>query len=203
VLFAEEQSSLRQTARCHHISAGALSPCASSLKQGPAPGAPVRTPGLLSTAFRCSAHAETTGSPSQEWRGIEGAGGPKRAVPTAINHTSLRRTPDDLQGSIARAALRLPCALAYGMAPHSIADVPVLEEWHVSDDPRKRPKACGVKGCAWQLVTVRHMQARLCTAHITRLAVLRGGVLQRWCGNCKCFHTLEAFSASARCAPAS
>ncbi len=126
-----------------------------------------------------------------------------RAVPTVSNHTSLRRAPDDLQGSIARAALWLPCAQACGMAPHSIADVPVLEEWHVSDDPRKRPKACGVKGCASQLVTVRHLQARLCTAHITRLAVLRGGVLQRWCGNCKCFHTLEAFSASARCAPAS
>jgi len=190
---------LRQTARCHYISASALTACASSLEQGPAPGAPVRSPGLLSTAFRCSAHADSTGSPAQEWRGIEGAGGPNRAEPTAINHTSLCRTPDDLQGSTPRAALPLTGALAYGMALHSHADMPVVKEWHAA---RNRPHECSVEGCASQPVTKTHLRARLCAAHIKCLAMLHGGVPQRWCGNCHRFHTLDAFSGSLRCATA-
>ncbi len=86
------------------------------------------------------------------------------------------------------------------MAPHSYADVPVLEEWHVA---RNRPHACGVEGCASQLVTKRHVRARLCAAHIQCPAVLRGGVPQRWCQNCRRFHAPEAFSGSQRCTPAS
>jgi len=86
------------------------------------------------------------------------------------------------------------------MALHSHADVPVLEEWHIA---RKRPHACGVEGCAVQLITKRHLQARLCAMHIKCPAVLRGGVRQRWCKRCHCFHALGAFSGSRRCAPAS
>jgi len=122
-----------------------------------------------------------------------------RAVRTVINHTGLccaRRPPR--QHSTRRAPSHL--ALAYGMAPHSHADVPVLAEWHVA---RNRPHACGVEGCNAQLVTKTHLEARLCAAHITCPAVLRGGVLQRWCGNCHRFHMPGAFSASARCAPCS
>jgi len=89
---------------------------------------------------------------------------------------------------------------AYHMAPHSHADMPVLEEWHWSNN---RPYACGVEGCASQLVTLAHHRARLCAAHIKCLAVLRGGVPQRWCGRCRLFHAMEAFSGSLRCAPAS
>ncbi len=91
-------------------------------------------------------------------------------------------------------------ALAYRMAPHSHATMPVLEEWHVG---RNRPHACGMPGCIAQLVTKTHLEARLCAAHIKCPAVLRGGVPQRWCACCHRFHTLGAFSASARCAPAS
>ncbi len=86
------------------------------------------------------------------------------------------------------------------MAPHSHADMPVLEEWHVA---RNRPRACGVEGCALQLVTKAHLLARLCAAHIKCPAVLRGGVPQRWCGKCYRFHALEAFPVGLRCAPAS
>ncbi len=89
---------------------------------------------------------------------------------------------------------------AYNMAPHSHADMPVLKEWHVAHN---RPHACGVEGCASQLVTMTHLRARLCAAHIECPAVLRGGVPQRWCGRCKYFHAIEAFSGSLRCAPAS
>jgi len=88
------------------------------------------------------------------------------------------------------------------MAPQSHADMPVLEEWH-SSESRKRPMACGVKGCAWQPVTAKHMLARLCAAHIKCLALLRGGVPQRWCLECRKCHALKAFSGSQRCAPAS
>ncbi len=91
--------------------------------------------------------------------------------------------------------------LADGMALHSHADMPVLEEWHASADPHKRPKACGVEGCALRLVTKRQLQARLCNAHFKCPAVLRGGVPQRCCAKCRTCHTLEAFSGSLRCAP--
>jgi len=86
------------------------------------------------------------------------------------------------------------------MSPHSHADVPVLEEWHVT---RKRPHACGVEGCTAHLVTKRHLEARLCAAHIECHAVLRGGVPRRWCNKCHTYHALEAFSGSLKCAPAS
>jgi hypothetical protein len=86
------------------------------------------------------------------------------------------------------------------MAPHSHADVPVLEDWLTTS---KRPKACGVKGCALQLVRDRHVQARLCATHINCPAVLCGDVPLRWCQECRQFHALEAFSGSQRCAPAS
>jgi len=132
---------------------------------------------------------------------FEGAGGPSRAVLNAVHHASLCCAPDGLQGNIARGALRSPVRWhASGMSPHSHADVPVLEEWHVT---RNRPHACGVPGCIAQLVIKTHLEARLCAAHIKCPAVLRGGVLQRWCCNCHRFHVLEAFHSNARCAPAS
>ena len=86
------------------------------------------------------------------------------------------------------------------MASPSHADVPVLEEWY---ETRNRPHACGVVGCTSQLVTKRHVEARLCDAHIKCPAVLRGGVPQRWCGRCSKLHALEAFDVGLRCAPAS
>ena len=161
----------------------------------------------LFAALGCSAQPcvawltlESMASPSQEWRGTEGAGCPKSCCTHCNKPPTFAVRLDDLQGSTARAALRLTCALAYGMAPHSHADAPVLEEWHIA---RNRPYACGVPGCIAQLVTKTHLRARLCAAHIKCLALLHGGLPQRWCGNCKRFHTLEAFSASVRCATAS
>jgi hypothetical protein len=97
-------------------------------------------------------------------------------------------------------ARRFGSPVRWHMALHSHADVPVLEEWHMTSKP---PYACGVKGCASQLVTERHVRARLCAVHIMCPAVLRGGVPQRWCLNCRQFHAPEAFSGSQRCAPAS
>ncbi len=85
------------------------------------------------------------------------------------------------------------------MASRSHADMLVLEKWHIA---RNRPHACGVPGCASQLVTKAHLLARLCAAHIKCPAVLRGGVPQRWGGRCYRFHATEAFSGSLRCAPA-
>ncbi len=147
------------------------------------------------------AHAKTNGSHNLKIGGaLRAQAAQKRAVPTVINHTGFCCAPADPQGSIARAALQLTCALAFGMARRSHANMPVLEEWHIAHN---RPHACGVEGCALQLVTKKHFLARLCAAHIKCPAVLRGGVPQRWCTSCGAFHTLEAFSAIARCAPAS
>jgi len=87
------------------------------------------------------------------------------------------------------------------MASPSRDALPVLEEWHVSEQ-RKRPKLCGVEGCASRLVTSRQVQSRLCATHC-KLAVLRGGMPQRWCSYCHQFHALKAFSGSQRCASAS
>ncbi len=100
----------------------------------------------------------------------------------------------------------LACRHAGGMASRSRNALPVFEEWYdgaVSGQrPCNGPRACGVAGCAELLVKVYHMQARLCPAHMKCSAVLRHGVPQRWCGHCRKFHALEAFSGSRRYAPA-
>jgi len=199
VLIAEDEApASKQLA----VITGAPAPSALApppLKQGPAPVAPVRSPGLLSAALSCPAHAETHGSPFSTWQGFQGAGGPDYAVLTAVHHAGLYCAPDELQGNIARGALRTPVRWhASGMSAHSHADVPVLQEWHVA---RKRPHACGVEGCTAHLVTKRHFEARLCAAHIECHAVLRGGVPRRWCNTCHTYHALEAFSGSLKCAP--
>ncbi len=135
---------------------------------------------------------------SQEWGG---AGGPVRAVLTANTTpaSAVRLTPSKAGEHAARFSSPVHWR-AYGMAPHSHADAPVLEEWHVTS---KRPHACGVEGCTAHLITRRHLQARLCAAHIKCPAVLRGGVRQRFCKRCHCFHALGAFSGSRRCASVS
>jgi len=136
----------------------------------------------------------------QEWQGVEVAGSPSCAALVAIFHADTFAARLTTSKAVYHAA-RFGSPVRWHMAPHSHADLPVLEEWHLSD-PRKRPKACGVEGCALQPVTKRHMLARLCDAHIKCLAVLRGGMPQRWCGNCYCFHALGAFYGSQMCAPA-
>jgi len=88
-----------------------------------------------------------------------------------------------------------------GMALRTGDELPLVE-WHGGVSGR-RPSVCGVMGCAGPLVSLNHQQSRLCAAHITCGAVLRGGVPQRWCGICRRFHALEAFSGSQRCTPAS
>ncbi len=89
---------------------------------------------------------------------------------------------------------------AGGTASPEVADLPVLH-----DGVRSvfGPHVCGVEGCTEQLVKYCHLEACLCAAHYQCRAVLRGGVPQRWCGNCHVYHTLEAFSGSLKCAPAS
>jgi hypothetical protein len=93
------------------------------------------------------------------------------------------------------------------MASRSYNAMPVLEEWYdgaVSGQrPFNRPRVCGVAGCAEPLVKSYHLERRLCPTHMKCPAVLRRGEPQRWCGNCHVFHTLEAYSGSQRCAPAS
>ncbi len=93
------------------------------------------------------------------------------------------------------------------MASRSRDALPVLEEWYdvacTGQYLCDRPRACGVVGCAEPLVKAHHLRYRLCPAHKKCPAVLRRGEPQRWCGTCRCFHTLEAFSGSQRCAPAS
>ena len=165
-------------------------------------------PVRLSAALSCSAQPCVTRlmlKPmplrSQEWRGIGGAGSPVRAVLTANTTpaSAVRLTPSKAGEHAARFSSPVHWR-AYGMAPHSHADAPVLEEWHVTS---KRPHACGVEGCTAHLITRRHLQARLCAAHIKCPAVLRGGVRQRFCKRCHCFHALGAFSGSRRCASVS
>jgi len=89
---------------------------------------------------------------------------------------------------------------AGGTASPEVADLPVLH-----DGVRSvfGPHVCGVEGCTAQLVKYCHLEACLCAAHYQCRAVLRGGVPQRWCGNCHMYHALEAFSGSLKCAPAS
>ncbi len=95
---------------------------------------------------------------------------------------------------------------AGGLAARSRDALPVLQEWYdgaVSGQrPCNRPRMCGVAGCAEPLVKAHHLSARLCPAHMTCPAVLRGGMPQRWCSRCCQFHALEAFSGSRRYAPA-
>jgi hypothetical protein len=88
------------------------------------------------------------------------------------------------------------------MASRSRDALPVLE-WHDDGVSGQRPSVCGVMGCAGPLVILSHVQSRLCAAHIKCDAVLRCGEPQRWCGICRRFHELEAFSGSQRCTPAS
>ncbi len=96
---------------------------------------------------------------------------------------------------------------AGGMALHSHADLPVLEEWYDGGVSGRRlcdrPHACGVVGCAEPLVKVYHLKSRLCPAHIKCPAVLRRGTPQRWCAICHRLHALMAFSGSRRYAPTS
>ncbi len=76
---------------------------------------------------------------------------------------------------------------------------PVLEERR----GRPRSRVCGKEGCAMQLFSKHHKQARLCMEHIRCLTVLRGGVPRRWCIKCHKFQALKAFSGSQRHAPTS
>jgi hypothetical protein len=87
------------------------------------------------------------------------------------------------------------------MASSSGADLPVLEDWHF-DAKGRRPKECGVVGCAAQLETHNSKRYRMCAAHMRCSAVLCRGVPQRWCTYCRRFHTLNTFQACRRCVPA-
>jgi hypothetical protein len=88
------------------------------------------------------------------------------------------------------------------MAASSGADLPVLEDWHFNALWR-RPRKCGVAGCAAQLETRNQKRQRMCAAHMRCSAVLCAGVPQRWCNKCRSFHALAAFHGCRRCVPAS
>jgi hypothetical protein len=104
-------------------------------------------------------------------------------------------------------SVSLACWHAGGMASRSRDALPVLEEWYdrAVNGRRtcKRPRACGVAGCAEPLVQANHVLYRLCPVHFNCHAVLRGGMPQRFCNYCHKFHALEAFSGSQRYAPTS
>jgi hypothetical protein len=91
---------------------------------------------------------------------------------------------------------------AGGTAAPEFADLPVLHD-EACIGSRHRPRVCGVEGCTAQILKICHLEACLCAAHYQCRAVLRGGVPQRWCGNCHVYHALEAFTGSLKCAPAS
>jgi hypothetical protein len=91
---------------------------------------------------------------------------------------------------------------AGGMASSSGADLPVLEDWHFNAKYR-RPKECGVVGCAAQLSTRYQKRYRICAAHMSSTAVLCRGVPHRWCARCRHFDALDAFRGCQRCVPAS
>ena len=86
------------------------------------------------------------------------------------------------------------------MPRNSCADLPVLEEWHFNEKYR-RPKECGVVGCAAQLSTPYQKRYRICAAHMSSAVVLCRGTAQRWCARCRHFEALGAFHGCQRCVP--